>query len=87
MSTFIYKVAMKRAFSVRMDETDISQLAKVADTYGMEPNAFGAMVLARFASLKPEFALDALTSIPKDFFKARPGRPATATSLAGGDKA
>ena len=69
-----------------MNVDAINDLDKIARTYDMEANAYSAMVLARFADLKPEFALDALTSIPKDFFKSRPGRPTTSASLADGNK-
>ena len=72
---------MKKPVTVRLEETAIDSLTKVAGTYGMEPTAYGAMVLARFSELKPEFALDALTAIPKDFFKSRPGRPAARAAL------
>jgi len=78
---------MKKPFYIRMNEEAVESLGKVAKTFDMEPNAYAAMVMARFADLKPEFALDALTAIPKDFFKARPGRPPTATGLADGHKA
>jgi len=71
---------------VRMNIDAINDLDKIARTYDMEANAYGAMVLARFADLKPEFALDALTAIPKDFFKGRPGRPTTGASITAGDK-
>lgn len=75
---------MKKPFTSRLDATAIDSLGKVAQTYGMEPTAYAAMVLSRFSELKPEFALDALTAIPKEFFKARPGRPPARTTLADG---
>lgn len=73
---------MKKAFTVRLEDTALISLGKVANTYGMEPTTYGAAVLSRFADLKPEFALDALASIPKEFFKSRPGRPPASTALA-----
>jgi len=72
---------MKKPITVRLEESSIDSLEKVANAYGMEPTAYGALILARFSELKPEFALDALTAIPKDFFKSRPGRPTTRAVL------
>ena len=72
---------MKKPFTVRLDPSSLDSLEKVASGYGMEPTTYAATVLAKFADLKPEFALDALTAIPKEFFKTRPGRPTTRTAL------
>lgn len=65
----------KKSFTVRLDHHDVDSLGKVADTYGMEPTQYAAAVLTRFADLKPEFALHALTAIPKEYFRPGPGRP------------
>ena len=78
---------MKKPFYIRMEEQAVAELTKVAKTYDMEPNAYAAMIVARFADLKPEFALDALTAIPKEFFKPRAGRPAARPALTEGHTA
>ena len=78
MSTFNYNQEMKKKpFYVRLESNDIEELTKVGKTYGMEAAAYSAVILSRFADLKPEFAMHALTSIPKEFFRAGPGRPTT----------
>jgi hypothetical protein len=73
-------IEMKKPFTVRVEESSLSSLEKVAATYGMEATTYGATIIARFADLKPEFALHALTAIPKEYFRAGPGRPSTAAS-------
>jgi hypothetical protein len=80
MSTPVYIEEMKKPFYLRMEESSVSELARIAKTYDMEANAYGAMVLARFADLKPEFALHALTAIPKEYFRATVGRPTATTT-------
>lgn len=72
----------KKPFTIQMDAEKLKSLEKVAeDVFAMEKTTYAVMVLSRFADLKPEFALDALASIPKDFFKARPGRPTTRAAI------
>ena len=72
----------KKPFTIQMDIEKLRALEKVADdVYAMEKTTYAATILSRFADLKPEFALDALASIPKEFFKSRPGRPTTRTAL------
>lgn len=78
---------MKKPFSVRMDEEDIKELQKLGETYGMEATQLGAVVLSRWAALKREKALHALTAIPDEYFKPRPGRPASRTATADSDAA
>lgn len=78
---------MKKPFSVRMEEEDIKELQKLGEPYGMEATQLGAVILSRWASLKREKALHALTAIPDEFFKPRAGRPATRTASADSDAA
>ncbi|HEX2101667.1 MAG TPA: hypothetical protein VHF69_13425 [Candidatus Synoicihabitans sp.] len=63
-----------------LDPEVLPNLEKVAKYAHMEPKHYGALWLSRLSDLKPEYALDALTAIPKEFFKGRPGRPATGSS-------
>ena len=69
---------MKKTYGVTLDTEVIDNLEKVSTGAHLSHTAFAAMILARFADLKPEFALDALTAIPKEFFKRGPGRPPSA---------
>lgn len=72
----------KKPFTIQMDQDKLNALEKVAeDVFAMEKTTYAVTVLSRFADLKPEFALDALASIPKEFFKSRPGRPAARPTL------
>ena len=48
---------------------------RVAAGANLEKNQYASLVAARFAELRPEFALHALTAIPKEFFRGKPGRP------------
>ena len=73
---------MKKAFYVRLEENTVADLTKISATYHIEPTAYGAMVLAKFSELKPEFALHALTAIPKEYFRTSTGRPTATTARA-----
>jgi hypothetical protein len=53
--------------------------AKVADAAHLTPTGFAALLISRYSELKQEFALHALTAIPQELFKARPGRPPKST--------
>lgn len=70
---------MKKTFAVTLDTAVIDELVRVSGGAHMHHAAYAAVILSRFADLKTEFALDALTAIPKEFFRGRPGRPAAAS--------
>jgi hypothetical protein len=67
-----------KQFSIQVDEKVISGLEDVCVGAHMRHTAYAGLILARFAELRPEFALDALTAIPKEFFRRGPGRPPSA---------
>lgn len=72
---------MKKNFGIRLEASQLEAFGKVAAGYHMEPTTYASTIISRFADLKPEFALDALASIPKEFFKGKPGRPSAVASL------
>jgi hypothetical protein len=65
----------KIPFTIRLDEHVREAFEKLAATNHMDATTFAALWLSKLSELKAEHALDALTSIPKEYFKARPGRP------------
>lgn len=69
----------KKSLQILIDEEILNDIEKVANASGMERNAYAALWLRKIAQLKLDYGLDALTSIPKDFFKSHGGRPSTAT--------
>ena len=72
----------KKGFNIRVEESTIDHLSEIGTYAGMDKNAYAAMVLNTFARLRPEHALDAIPSIPKQYFRRGPGRPTTATEPA-----
>jgi hypothetical protein len=64
-----------KQLNLRMDAEEFENLGKVAEGTSLKPTVYAAMILGRFSDLRPEHALDALASIPKEFFKRGPGRP------------
>ena len=65
----------KKSFNVRVDEEVIARLGEVTSVDHMQASAFGAVLVSKFADLKPGYALRALASIPQEYFKRSPGRP------------
>jgi len=68
---------MKRQYTIRLEESTVERLEKIGEPYGMTAQTYGTTIMSRLADLKPEFALHALTAIPKEYFRAGPGRPTT----------
>jgi len=56
------------------------RFAEIAQSDHMTPTGYAALVLSKLSDLKPGHALDAIASIPKDFFRARRGRPPSTAS-------
>ncbi len=73
----------KKVLAVYLDEQTIRDFDKVAEAVHLDKNSFGALLISRFAELKLEHGLDAVTSIPREYFKARPGRPSSTNALVG----
>lgn len=69
-------------FTVKLTAETRNDLEKVASAYGMRDTEYAKMILGRLSRLKPEFALDALSAIPKEFFRQPVGRPTTAAASA-----
>jgi hypothetical protein len=73
-------MATKKArLTLFLPHSDIDQFSHVAGGACLTAAKFAAMIVTKFGRLKPEFALEALTSIPKEYFRPGPGRPRTAT--------
>jgi len=68
---------------IRVKEEVLNEVERVANAAGIERNDYILLWLGRIAQIKLDYGLDALTSIPKEFFKTRPGRPTTASRTAG----
>jgi len=69
----------KKILPVYLDSHSMRELEAVAAEAHLTKNSFAALVLSRFADLKHEAGLHALTAIPKDLFKAPRGRPPSAS--------
>jgi len=59
---------------LRIDDQVWSDFEKVVESQCMEPNAFAVVLIKTFADLRQGEALRALGSIPRECFKAKPGR-------------
>ena len=73
-------MSTKKPFTTRIDTSVRDNFQKVAAAHHMDDTVFAALWISRLSELKPEHALDALTAIPKEFFRGRPGRPPSRTS-------
>lgn len=71
---------MKRQYTIRLEESTVERLDKIGEPYGMTAQTYGTTIMSRLADLKPEFALHALTAIPKEYFRSGPGRPTTSAA-------
>lgn len=69
-------MAKKIALNVRIDEDSLSEFEKVAAADHMETQDFIRLLVGKFGDLKQGHGLSALTSIPAEHFKLRPGRRA-----------
>jgi len=56
----------------RIDRSKWTQFETVATGAHLVPNKYAAVCLSVFSDLKPEHALDALSSIPKAYFRQSP---------------
>jgi len=72
----------KKVLALYLDEETINSFERVASASHLDKNSFGALLVSRFSELKLEHGLDALTAIPKDFFRGRPGRPSASEKSA-----
>lgn len=69
----------KKPVTLFVDANVLADLETVAcGTHHLDGKKYGALALSRLSQLKPEFALEALTSIPREYFKRGPGRPSSA---------
>lgn len=73
-------VRKKPILAVTLEPEVLEEFEKIAKAEHMEPQRFAALVLSKFSDLKQGNGLDAVAKIPKDLFKLRPGRVATASS-------
>lgn len=64
-----------KPFTAHLDPEVIANFEKVAEHAHTRATFFAAQLIGRFSELKPEHALDALGSIPKEYFRRGPGRP------------
>ncbi len=64
-----------KPFTIQMETKALEAFYDVAQVNHLKPQAYAVTALAKLSQLKPEFALDALAAIPKEYFKRGPGRP------------
>ena len=62
--------------NITMDEASYTEFEKVAAADHIKPQDFIRLLVGKFGDVKIGHGLSALTSIPKDHFKGRPGRVA-----------
>lgn len=67
----------KKVLSVYVESEIIEDLERIAKASHMDKNSYAALWVSRLSELKVENGLIALTTIPKDLFRGRGGRPAT----------
>jgi len=65
----------KIGFNIRLERQVIEDLERIGTAHGMDKNSYARLILSKFSQLKREHALDAITTIPKEFFRQRGGRP------------
>jgi len=61
-------------FNIRVNKAAFKEFERVARAEHMEPQDLMRLLMGKFSEVKIGSALAALTSIPKDHFKGRPGR-------------
>jgi len=62
-------------FTMALPQHVTENLSRNAEAQHMKMTAYAALCLSKLSDLKAEHALDAITAIPKEYFKGRPGRP------------
>jgi hypothetical protein len=75
----------KHQLNISLNPTAFADFEKVAESEHMTPNDLARLLIHKWSDIKQGFGLSALTSIPKDHFKLRPGRPASGSIVATGD--
>lgn len=60
---------------IRIDQDVWGEFEKVVGYQHMEPQAFAVVLIKTFSDLKQGYALQALSSIPRECFKSKGGRP------------
>lgn len=78
---------MRKPFYTRLDEKVRDDLGDVANGVRLDSQEYAQVALNTLSKLKPEFALHALTSIPKEYFRPGPGRPPASATRADADVA
>lgn len=74
-------MSKKIQFNFRLEEEKLREFEKIAEASHMEPQRFAALIVSTFSDLKQGNGLAALTGIPKEYFKLRPGRHASTPSV------
>jgi len=77
---FHYLHMANKRITLCIEESALANLEKVADADHMDATKFGALVLSKLSDLAPGRGLDAISAIPKDYFRKRPGRPSAAAA-------
>ena len=70
----------KTQFNFAIAEDVLASFERVAAHDHMDKTDYARLLISRFSNLKPEYALAALTAIPKDYFYSKGGRPTTSAS-------
>ena len=72
----------KKVFSISVAVRSLNRYYDVAEADHMSATAFAATIISKFGDLKQGYALKALSAIPAEYFKAKPGRPARSEGAA-----
>ena len=67
----------KHQLNISLNPTAFADFEKVAESEHLTPNDLARLLIHKWSDIKQGFGLAALTSIPKEHFKLRPGRPAS----------
>lgn len=72
----------KKRLQIMLPEEVLTNFEKVADSAHMDATTYAALWISRVSDLKLDNGLNALTSIPKDYFRQRGGRPQSVGDVA-----
>lgn len=67
----------KKPYVIFLDQSVVDSIAEVAAANYLDDKKFAALCISKLSSLKPEYGLDALSAIPKNFFRQSQRTPSS----------